>query len=104
MNWIIRFGQWWEKRRALRRKDFEILNSTIVTMTQLLERNITSANAQVFKNVLDRLEVLEAEKQVPSTTLKEFNMLKVRLERIELLVGLKREPVITNLPDAPRIS
>ena len=51
-----------------------------------------------------RIEYLEAEKQVPSTTSKEMNMLKIRLDRIELLVGLKREPVITNLPDAARIS
>ena len=59
---------------------------------------------EIEKNFMNRFDVLEAEKQVPSTTLKEFNMLKVRLERIELLVGLKRDPVVSQLPDAPRIS
>ena len=51
-----------------------------------------------------RLDVIEAEKRVPSTTMKEMQMLKVRLDRIELLVGLKREPVLQQVPDSARIS
>lgn len=64
----------------------------------------TKASVDSVLELMKRLDVIEAEKQIPSSASKEIQLLKSRLERIELLVGLKREPVITNLPDAPRIS
>lgn len=83
MNIFTRLGLWWDKPNVHQRLDTHL---------------------KTLEAIIMRIEYLEAEKQVPSTTSKEMNMLKIRLDRIELLVGLKREPVITNLPDAARIS
>ena len=83
MNVFTRLGVWWDQPSTARK--IELLD------------------CQLAQTIM-RIAVMEAEKQLPSTASKEINMLKVRLDRIELLVGLKREPVITNLPDAPRIS
>lgn len=96
MSWLSDLDRWFEQRRVMRRPDMDLFYA--------IEQKKTEAIAIIIKGLENKIEVLEVEKQVPSTTLKEFNMLKVRLERIELLVGLKREPVVSNLPDAPRIS
>jgi len=116
VNVFVRFGQWLEERRVLRWPDYRDLRQKIdecalkSEAAQIINTVIQKAkkDADDFLGIANRLSehinVLEAEKQVPSTASKEINMLKIRLERIELLVGLKREPVITNLPEAPRIS
>lgn len=82
MNMFTRFGNWLEFRRIVRWPELSMLE----------------------KSIAMRFDVLEAEKQVPSGASKEINLLKARLDRIELLVGLKREPVLQQLPDTPRIS
>lgn len=97
MNVFIRIGNWWESRRVLRKPDLEWIGLSMKAQTETV--------AGIIKGLENKIEVIEAEKQIPSTTLKEFNMLKVRLERIELLVGLRREqsqPTVTN--GMPKIS
>lgn len=41
--------------------------------------------------------------QVPSALVKDLAITKARLDRIELLVGLKREPAPITIKDAPKI-
>ena len=77
MNWMIRLGQWWEKRAVVRRPEFDL-----------------------FKHNLD-----EALKMVNKTsTAVELAKLKLQIDRIELYVGLKREPIAVTLPGEARIS
>jgi hypothetical protein len=55
-------------------------------------------------SVREELERLQKSLEVPNAFAKELMLMRLRLERIELLVGLKREPVVVQVPDAPRIS
>lgn len=50
----------------------------------------------------DMVKLQEQLKAPPS--LIELNRIKIRLDQLELYVGLKREPVATVVPGAPRIS
>ena len=49
-------------------------------------------------------EEFKKAQQIPTALAKEVALIKARIDRIELLVGLKREPVPTQVKDAPRIS
>lgn len=87
MNIFTRFGRWLERPSV--RQELETLRIH---------------DAALFVQILKTIEQLQADKQVPSSTAKELKIMSVRLDRIELLVGLKRDPVLHVLPDAPRIS
>jgi hypothetical protein len=94
-----------DERRVLRWPDYrEFRQRQYDDAIHFANRLGDKANLSDLADVFNRLDVLEAEKQVPTTTAKELSMLKVRLDRIELLVGLKRDPVLTQLPNAPKIS
>lgn len=72
MNWIIRLGQWWEKRKS--------------------------------SSLSGRIAKLEEERQIPAPILKEIALLKMRLDQMELYVGLKREAKPEHVPGAAKIS
>jgi hypothetical protein len=107
VNIFVRFGEWLEERRVLRQPDAKRFLETWTMIEKSLINRVNeyqNYNVGRFEEMKRHFEVLEAEKQIPSSASKEIQLLRSRLDRVELLVGLKREPVITNLPDAPRIS
>jgi hypothetical protein len=77
MNIFIRFGQWLEKRRVVRKPEFDLFKHNLEKV--LVDINKTSTAVEVAK-------------------------LKLQIDRIELYVGLKREPIAVTLPGEARIS
>lgn len=82
MNWIIRLGQWWERRRVVRWPE-----STVV-----------------LSDISKRLDVAEAERQIPPQVVRDMAILKQQMDRLELYVGLKREPSATHVAGTAKIS
>jgi hypothetical protein len=82
MNWIIRFGQWWEGRRVIRAPEY-----------------LSDLSALTHK-----INELEEKNKLPTEIAKEFMLIRARLDRVELTVGLKREPVPQHVPGTPKIS
>lgn len=82
MNWIIRLGQWWERRRTV----------------QWVELS------SVLSDLSMRIDVVEAEKQIPPAIAKDMAILKQQMDQIQLFIGLKREPQPTHVAGAPKIS
>jgi len=89
VNWLIRVGQWWEARRPMRKHDFEVMELAI------------GMQVQSFKEEMGKLK---SSNQIPQTIAKEFALLNARLDRLELYVGLKRDPEAVRVPDSARIS
>ncbi len=96
MNWLIRLGEWWESRRVLRKPDMEII------------LNLSRAYADVVKISLDALEskilLVKDSQQIPTELIKEIKLINLRLNQMELFVGLKREPKPEHVPGAAKIS
>ena len=76
MNWMIRLGEWWEKRRVVRKPEFDLFRHNL---------------DQILKDINK------------TTTAVELARLKLQVDRIELYIGLKREPVAVTLPGEARI-
>lgn len=85
MNVFVRFGQWLENRKVVRMPEF----STYQAAVEVLRRKI---------------DVLESEKQIPATLAKDLAIIRARLDRVELTLGFKRDPVAVKVPGAPSIS
>lgn len=77
MNWAYRLGAWIESKRVIRRAEFDLFKHNV--HETLKEDRKTS----VAKDVAD---------------------LKVRMDRLELYVGLKREPKPQVVPGEARIA
>ena len=75
MNWATRLGIWLESRRTVKLEAFNAI-----------------------------IEDLRKEVRKPPVDAKEIALLKVRMDRLELYTGLKREPVAVTLPGEARIS
>lgn len=120
MNLFIRFGQWLEKRRVLRTPDLHLLElkienvgnhiDTLDTLTENKILTIEKREDKIYETIASLIttvgalaEKVEAN-QVPQTVAKEFALTKIRLDKLELYVGLKRDPQPERIPDAPRIS
>jgi hypothetical protein len=95
MNWLIRLGQWWEKRKSVRRPELELAYETLN-----LQANHFNAQVTGLKNEIKEIKDTQ---QIPQTIAKELALIKARLDRLELLTGLKREPQAVSVKDAPRI-
>lgn len=93
MNWLIRLGQWWENRKYAKKSEVIVeLDSIKIELAVLIRK------------AHERMDVLEAESQVPSSAVKDLAIAKVRLDQLELYVGLKRDPKPEHIPGAPKIS
>lgn len=104
MNWIIRAGQWWEKYRPVRRGMYD--RDVIHFFDQIADKATISDMAGVFTRldvIENKMDVIESDLKSPPAA-KELALLKMRLDRMELYVGLKRDPVGVNLKNAPKIS
>lgn len=55
-------------------------------------------------NPIIRKKDLENSMQIPQTIAKEIALLKIRLDQMELYVGLKREPRPEHIPGIAKIS
>lgn len=97
MNIFVRFGQWLESRRVVRRP--ELIN-------ELREWNgrIVCACSESAGRLIERIVKLESEKQIPATLAKDLSIIRQRLDKMELYVGLKREQGPVSVPGASRIS
>lgn len=89
MNWLIRLGQWWEHRRAIRLDDLKYQWDQTV---------------KICKALNDDMEALKSSSQIPAIVSKELATINARLNRIELLVGLKRDPQPISVNGAAKIS
>lgn len=89
MNMFSKFGFWLECRRVLRQPDLDHIALEFTSLKNEVENKI---------NLLPKNE------DMTQKTLKEFALINVRLNRLELLVGLKREPEALKVPDTARIS
>ena len=96
MHWLIRFGMWLDRRRVLRATDLDTINEN--------HARLSSNTLTLIKSLEKKIEDAQAAQQVPQAIAKEFALLKVRLDRLELLVGLKREPAAAEVPGAARIA
>ena len=88
MNLFIRFGEWLEGRKKISRR----------AVIEIYE-NLSKRDDEIEK----RISMLPKQEDLNQKTLKEFALINVRLNRIELLVGLKREPEAVKVPHTPRI-
>jgi hypothetical protein len=79
MNWMIRLGTWWQDRAKRTEKALRC-------------------------DVNARFDLIEQKLSKPSGIEKEVALLKIRMDRLELYTGLKREPVAVTLPGEARIS
>lgn len=75
MNWATRLGIWLESRRTVKLEAFNAI-----------------------------VEELRKEIRKPPIDAKELAALKIRMDRLELYTGLKREPVAITLSGDARIS
>lgn len=93
MNWMVKLGNLWEDRRSVPRAEF-------LRRFSVFEGEIAS---RIYK--LDQtVATLEAKEQIPSGVAKELALLKARQDRLELYVGLKREPKPVPVNGASQIS
>lgn len=118
MNWLIRLGQWWEERRVLRWSDYRELrqkadNDAIHFSARLGDK----ANLSDLSNVFLKLEAMSQRLDAANSYIeeikkasalpelvKEMAIIKQQMDRLELYVGLKREPQATHVQGAPKIS
>ena len=95
MNVFFALGDWWESRRVLRKSDLETV--------QLNYKNQGELTADLFRQMQAKIDALKDSNHIPQTIAKEFALLNARLDRLELLTGLKREAEPTHVKGAPRI-
>lgn len=121
MNIFVRFGQWLEKNRVVRMSDWD---EYVHNWTQALDDNRLELNnrisalesekqsiqaqskvfTQIFCEVRDDIDKLKVDKQIPATLAKDLAIIRQRLDKLELLTGLKRDPGPVPVPGASRIS
>ena len=89
MNWIIRLGQWFGARKSAKVTDLAILFETMLAQEKRIDAQIAE---------------LKNSQTLPQQVAKEFALLNVRLNLIELYIGLKREPKAEHVAGAPKIS
>lgn len=99
MNWLIRFGQWCENRRVVRKPELRTLE---IANQGIRERMATQAKR--IQEIYDLLDPLTKSLAISPTTLKELALINARLNQLELYVGLKREPKPEHVPGAAKIS
>jgi hypothetical protein len=99
MNWMIRLGQWWENRRKAYQHDFDIVAKVVGDHSDQILWS-SAKIGELEKAVMK----LQDEMKLPSSTAKELSLIKIRLDKMELYVGLKREPTAVTLPGEARIS
>lgn len=110
MNWIIRFGQWWEDHRSIRKPAFETLRLTNNAQFDVIKKWMEDIEELSRHSTLEvdelkkGIEEMKKTSEIPSGITKEIVIQKVRLDRLELYVGLKRDPKPTEVPGAARIS
>lgn len=85
MNWLIRFGQWWEDRRVLRKPDLKAVVDHV-------------------NDIVKTVDSLQEKQQIPPALSKEIALLSARLSHLELFVGMKREPQPQHVPGGAKIS
>lgn len=95
MNWFIRIGLWWDRRRVLRAPDLDAIQENYTKQA--------AATVELFKRLKKEIDDLKTAQQIPQAIAKEFTAIKIRLDRLELTVGLKREPTPLEVPGAARI-
>lgn len=94
MNWLIKLGQWWENRQVLRKTDLELIQEEYKRRSGLID--------ELWRNLDNRTTVLETAK-ISDSLIKELALIKVRLDRLELLTGLKREVAPSHVNGTARI-
>lgn len=102
MNWMVRLGNWWEDRRSVPRAEF-------LRRFNALEGDVASqmtrfCDKESFSSAMIRIEKLDEGQQVPTGVAKEIALIKARQDRLELYVGLKREPQPVPVKGAAQIS
>lgn len=99
MNWIMRLGQWWEERRIVRKPELDILEGCIK-----LQGDWIKTAQENFTLIVEKLRFLETHNKLPENIAKDLALLNVRLNRLELYVGLKRDAAPIEVPGSAKIS
>ena len=102
MNIFTRFGNWLESKRALRKHDLDDIALEFTSLRESVKENYErqgAASLELIRRLREDMEKIA----VPQTVTKEMALTNIRLNRIELLVGLKRDPEAIKVPDTPRI-
>jgi hypothetical protein len=104
VNLFVRFGNWLEARRVVRWPDLEAQYKALrlhdTNEMKTLEDLIIASNEGLNKRIT---ELQASAPVIPQQVAKEMALLKVRLERLELYVGLKRDPKPEPVPGAAKI-
>lgn len=95
MNIFYKMGAWWDKREPMRRQHMDLAYETLKLQAEHFNAKIAE-----LKNEMGAIHESQA---IPQTIAKEFALIKARLDRLELLTGLKREPTAVHVEDTPRI-
>lgn len=123
MNLFVRFGNWLDQRRVLRQPDLEEIKDNVLKLSvgveelfnrlkENVEMNKKSSDLEMvkvgadLKLVVVGLQALNKkleENKIPDALAKEWASIKIRLDRLELLTGLKREPAAVPVNGAARI-
>lgn len=93
MNWLIKLGQWWENRRAIRKPDLEEFKIMLLSMHKGFKERIE-----------EKVDSIKESNQIPQTIVKELALLKIRLDQMELYTGLKRDPKPEHVKGMAKIS
>ena len=110
MNLFTRFGNWLENRRVLRKPDYERL-------IKICHEAFTEEGKDIRKDVeveisglkhsivalVARISAMEEANKQPQEFVKELKLLNLRLNQLELFVGLKREPKAVHIRGEAKI-
>jgi hypothetical protein len=99
MNWLIRLGDWWERRRVVRKPEIVIAYETLKLQAERYNAKIK----ELENKWANMLREIKDSQTIPQTIAKEFALLNARMNAMELFVGLKREPGPVHVQGEARI-
>lgn len=97
MNIFQRIGDYWERRRIIRYTEFKIWMEALEAERKELDKKYDGLRSLHDKHFSEALAI-------PQTIAKELALIKARIDRLELLTGLKRDPEAVHVKGAPKIA
>lgn len=93
MNVFFRLGEWCENRRTVKKSELEVYRLTHQAQMSVVESNLSALDLAIKESA-----------KVPTGTANELKAIRIRLDQLELYVGLKREKKAQQVDGAARIS
>jgi hypothetical protein len=116
MNIFTRLGMWWDDKNVKKSK-FDLYSKINSEAHGFYEKHLTrhdgfidalQTKVELSQSALqvhwEKIKALENKEQIPPQIARDMAILKQQMDRMELYVGLKREPQATHVQGAPKIS